>query len=84
MMIVYQIYNRAGALLDVGLTRHTYLRLVVLAELKPWWQEVASIQLERFSSDLLAKERTRQVVLHGHPRYLSFEFGEPPPFPPLN
>jgi hypothetical protein len=77
MMIVYQIYDRAGTLLDVGLTRHTYLHLLVLADVKPWWQEVASIQLERFSSDHAAREHTRQVVLREHPRHLSIEFVEP-------
>jgi hypothetical protein len=84
MMIVYQIYDRAGALLDIGLTRNTYVRLLVLADVKPWWQEVASIQLERFSSDDAASERTRQIALREHPRYLSFEYGAPAAKPPLN
>ncbi len=84
MTIVYRIYNRVGALLDVGYTHHTYWRLTCLASVKTWWREVTTIQLDRLSSVQAAKERARKVVAREHPSHLSVESGEPSRQPQLH
>ena len=77
LTIVYQIYNRVGALLNVGTTHHTYWRLMCLARAKTWWREVTSIRLQRFSSVQGAKERARQIVIDEHPTQQTDESVQP-------
>lgn len=59
MTAVYRCYNEAGALMYVGIADNLGQRLRRHDRDAPWWNDVASIRIERYEerADALAAER---------------------------
>lgn len=75
--VLYRMFNECGQLLYVGATVNIGLRLRDHARLRPWWDEVARIDLERCDShDELISKESAAILIEG-PKYNTIQMKEP-------
>lgn len=66
---LYRFYDAAGALLYVGITLNPGTRLRDHSHDKPWWYDVARIELARYDSRTQVLEAERRAIATERPRY---------------
>lgn len=67
--ILYRFYNESGQLLYVGVTNSCSRRWAEHAEVQPWWDQVATIRIERYP-DRDAVLRAERWAIHAQrPRH---------------
>lgn len=86
--VLYRMRDQSGALLYVGITLSVEGRLRAHRGDKPWWPDIASIQLEHFASreDLEAAEIAairNEAPMHNLLRYKTDRLGAVVPAKPL-
>lgn len=77
---LYRLHNADGALLYVGITSTVTERMATHERTKPWWSEVASIDIEYFATRQAALAAERAAIVSEQPRYnlVHAEQGFPP------
>lgn len=73
--VVYRLFNGEGELLYVGVTSAAGVRFATHAREKPWWPEVARIDVERFPGRQEALRAEGEAILAGNPRHNAFVTG---------
>lgn len=66
---LYRLRDADGVLLYVGITGHYRLRLMRHRADKPWWSEVASVELTAYRRRSQALAVEQYVIAHEQPRY---------------
>lgn len=66
---VYRAYDAAGTLLYVGVAESWTRRCVQHASDKPWWGQVARMELEHFDDRLAAAQREATLIRDRRPRH---------------
>jgi hypothetical protein len=66
---VYKLYDAMGILVYVGVSTHGMRTIQQDTQTRPWWPEVASVQVENFPTRKLAQDRERYLIINDQPRY---------------
>lgn len=64
---LYRFFNSRGALLYVGITMNPGQRWHGHRSGKPWWDDVATITLERFPDEASCRAAEREAILTENP-----------------
>lgn len=67
--VLYRMYGPDRRLLYIGLTTNLEDRLADHRSMKRWWREVATIELEHFSTRPEAVEAERRAIIDEVPEY---------------
>lgn len=67
--MVYQLYSKDGGLLYVGITRRGPARLVDHYKSKPWFNDVTSVEFERYETEYDSRQRERFLIERRSPLY---------------
>src|SRR6185312_14887452 len=71
MIIIYKFSNAAGETIYVGATAHLNNRLSTHRREKPWWNEIAAIDVEMIDGIQPAADRETHLIRTIKPRYNS-------------
>lgn len=66
---VYRLYDEAGSLLYVGISKHPEKRFVEHEQLQFWWHEVSETVITWYDSREEAKEAEDDAILTENPRH---------------
>lgn len=66
---VYRVYDAEGALLYIGMSLNALSRLYSHSLDKPWWSEVARVEVSHFSSRSDASRAERRAIESEAPRH---------------
>jgi trehalose utilization protein len=66
---VYRVYDRAGALLYVGIAMNVFDRMRGHRQESKWWNEAHEALVERYPDRLVAKTEESRAIRDEIPRY---------------
>jgi hypothetical protein len=66
---LYRFRDAGGALLYVGITRNPWARFAHHAKTKPWWREMATIQVEHYPDRESVQIAEAEAIRAEGPRY---------------
>lgn len=67
MQALYRLFDSAGTLLYVGISLNVAQRMSQHRAVKPWWDDVASIQLATYPDRASVLEAERAAITNEHP-----------------
>lgn len=66
---LYRMYDKEGALLYVGISGNVLLRIMQHQVSKPWFDDVATVDIQKFPSKAIALAKETEAIQTEAPRY---------------